>query len=347
MIKKYSAREEAMNIALQLFGYLILTVLAIVAPIFIVLLSIFQEGVSKLSAQYEIKKIKSEENLEKQWNKQNKPKKADVKEMEERLKKIKQVIKQIKSDIKTAEVKLAYLDPKKQMARLFIRLMLSFSGVVLAILIKTDILYTVIIILVSVISFTAALIILWKLLGIIVEVKKVIDEEKRETEIKTVDVLLALQEKLTTETEEVPLFLEDVYLSIGSKAIKDEEREFKFQINNKTQLKVAFQNDENVMVKNFEAGITLPSDFIVEKSKRYRITTDMNGDQTIRFKTDKIQAKTNYRFRSLIFTPIVENEYKIWTFIKAENIKPIRREIKIKIKEETPAEEIPEHVEPF
>ena len=55
-----------MNIALQLFGYLILTVLAIVVPIFIVLLSIFQEGVSKLSAQYEIKKKQSEKNLEEQ-----------------------------------------------------------------------------------------------------------------------------------------------------------------------------------------------------------------------------------------------------------------------------------------
>ena len=42
-----------MDIALQLFGYLILTVLTIVVPIFIVLLSIFQEGVSKLSKQYE------------------------------------------------------------------------------------------------------------------------------------------------------------------------------------------------------------------------------------------------------------------------------------------------------
>ncbi len=50
-----------MDIALQLFGYLILTVLSIVVPIFIVLLSIFQEGVSKLSEQYENQKSQSEE----------------------------------------------------------------------------------------------------------------------------------------------------------------------------------------------------------------------------------------------------------------------------------------------
>ena len=73
----------------------------------------------------------------------------------------------------------------------------------------------------------------------------------------------------------------------------------------------------------------------------------MHGDQTVRYETDKIHAKTNIHFRSLIFTPIVADEYKISTFIKAENIKPIYRNIKLKIKEETPAEETPEHVEPF
>ena len=86
-----------MNTALQLFGYLILTVLAIVVPIFIVLLSTFQEGVSKLSEQYENQKSQRKENFDKQWKKQTQLKKADVKEMEERLKKIKQVIKKIKS----------------------------------------------------------------------------------------------------------------------------------------------------------------------------------------------------------------------------------------------------------
>ncbi|GAH97141.1 unnamed protein product, partial [marine sediment metagenome] len=110
---------------------------------------------------------------------------------------LKRSIKEIETNKKTAEAKLVYLDPKKQMARLFIILMISFSGVVLASLIKTDIHYTVLIILFSVIFFTVALIILWKLLGIIVEVKKVIDDEKREAETKTVDALLALQEKLT------------------------------------------------------------------------------------------------------------------------------------------------------
>lgn len=343
--------ESAMDLALQLFGYLILTVLAIVVPIFIVLLSIFQEGVSKLSEQYENQKSKSEENLKKQWKKQTQLKKSDkVEEMEERMKKIKRSIKEIKTIKKTAETKLVYLDPKRQMARLFIILMISFSGVVLATLIKSDIYYTVLISLVSVIFFTTAVIILWKLLGIIVEVKKVIDEEKREAETKTVDALLALQEKLTKVKEETPLFLKDVYLTIGGKDIKDEEKEFEFPINSKKELKLLFHNHEDFMVKNLEVAIYLPSDFIVKKSTFYSVYIGTDGQQMICFELDKIHGKTYMGLGYLIFTPITEAEYDISSSIKAENIKPINRKFKFKIKEEIVdeiEEEIPEDVAPF
>lgn len=342
-----------MDIALQLFGYLILTVLAVVTPIFIVLLSIFQEGVSKLSEQYEIRKSQSEKNLKKQWKKHTQLKKSDkVKEMAEKMKKLKRSIKEIETNKKTAEAKLVYLNPKKQMARLFIILMISFSGVVLASLIKTDIHYTVLIILFSVIFFTIALIILWKLLGIIVEVKKIIDEEKRETETKTVDALLALQEKMTKVKEETSFFLKDVYLKINGKRIKeDEKEEFEFPVNSKRKLEIVFHNEEDAMVKNLRIYIVFPSEFIIEKSKYYSIMTDRNGEQFISYDADKIHGKMLVRFSPLIFTAIAEGKYKISTHIKAENIKPIYQNVKFKIEEgiveEIPEEKIPEDVEPF
>lgn len=343
-----------MDIALQLFGYLILTVLAIVVPIFIVLLSIFQEGVSKLSEQYENQKSQSEKNLKKQWEKQTKLKKSDkVEEMAEKMKKLKQSIEDIETIKKTAKTKLVYLNPKLQMARLFIILMISFSGVVLAILIKTDILYTVLIILVSVLFFIIALKILWTLLGIIVEVKKIIDDEKRGMEIRTVDALLAMQEKLTGAKDEVPLFLKNVRLSVEGVHIKeDEEKEFEFPTNIKKELLLSFYNAEDAMVKNLRTGLILPSDFIIEKSTDYKVYTAEDGRQNICFEVDMLHGQTSVHFKPLIFTPIVEGEYKIKAFIRAENIKPTYRKIKFKIEEEIPAEEIPaeeipEDVEPF
>lgn len=59
-----------MESSLQLFGYLILIFLGIVVPFLIILLSIFQEGISKLTAQYKNEKFISEENLKNQLKKQ-------------------------------------------------------------------------------------------------------------------------------------------------------------------------------------------------------------------------------------------------------------------------------------
>ena len=261
--------------------------------------------------------------------------------MAEKMKKLKLSIKEIETIKKTAETKLVYLNPKLQMVRLFVILLISFLGVILASLIKNNIYYIVLIILVSVIFFIVALRILWKLMAIIVEVKKIIDDEKREIETKTVDALLALQEKFTPAKEEVPLFLKKVSLNIEGVNITDEEREFEFPINIKKELSFSVHNKEDVMVKNFETGLTLPSDFTVEKSNYYSIFTDKNGEKTIRYEEDKIHAFTVHHFPPLIFTPIAEGKYDIRTFIKAENIKPILREIKFKIEEEIPGDEAP------
>ena len=184
------------------------------------------------------------------------------------------------------------------MVRLFIILLIPFLGVVLASIKRSNNYYTIPISLVSVIFFIVALIILWRLLGVIIEVKKIIDEEKKGMETKTVDALLVLQEKLAVtkeEKEEFPLFLKDVWLIIEEADIKDEEKEFEFPINVKKELKVVFYNNEELMVKNLDVGLTFSGDFMVEKSKYYSIVTESNGDQTVRYEIDKIHGKTRRR----------------------------------------------------
>lgn len=49
-----------MDQAFQLFGFLILAFLGVVAPILVVLISMFREGVLKLSNQYESERAQSE-----------------------------------------------------------------------------------------------------------------------------------------------------------------------------------------------------------------------------------------------------------------------------------------------
>ena len=77
--------------AITLFGFLILTFLAIIVPFFGILLSIFQEGISKLSEQYENEKSNSEKNIQAQLKKQARKKKLNVEEIERSIKELRRI----------------------------------------------------------------------------------------------------------------------------------------------------------------------------------------------------------------------------------------------------------------
>ncbi|GAI93989.1 unnamed protein product, partial [marine sediment metagenome] len=92
-----------MELAIELFGYLILTILGLVLPIVAILLSVFQEGISKLAQQYQAEISQSEENL-----------KTIAKAKRTDLAAIQQSIKELESTEKRARTKLSYLSPRKQ-----------------------------------------------------------------------------------------------------------------------------------------------------------------------------------------------------------------------------------------
>ena len=121
-----------MEQAIQLFGFLILAFLGVVGPILVILLSVFREGISKLTIQYENEKFQSEKNIKEQLKKIAEAENADVKEIEQSLKSLK-ALKMI------AETKLSYLNPKTQILQLFLPLLIAFLGVILAILTKTNV----------------------------------------------------------------------------------------------------------------------------------------------------------------------------------------------------------------
>jgi|GEM_PF-3880021 len=97
---------EIVEQAIQLFGYLILTFLAVPAPILVILLSIFREGRSKLTIQYENERFQSEKNIRGQLKKIGEAEKADVEQIQQSLYKLKAIKK-------GAQTKLSYLNPKK------------------------------------------------------------------------------------------------------------------------------------------------------------------------------------------------------------------------------------------
>lgn len=318
-----------MEQAIQLFGNLILAFLGVVAPILVILLSISREGISKLTIQYENEKSQSEKNIKEQLKRLAEAEETNVTEIEQSLKSLKAIKK-------TAEIKLSYLNPKRQVLRLFIPLLISLLGVILAILNKSNIYYAILSIAVSSICFAYAMVALWKLLDIIIEVRRTIDDDKKDRDMKTIELLSALVEKGTQ------YFLKAVYITLDDKNIEDNEGEITISADKKQELKIGITNDETRMAKNIEIGFIFPPDFIIEKTDYYSIYTDKTS-QIVRYTTALMHGNTDLHLSPLIITPIKEGDYKIRTFIKAENIESTHRALNLKVTER-PLAEISEEI---
>lgn len=239
---------------------------------------------------------------------------------------IEQSLNKLKAIKKTAETKLSYLNPRKQILRLYIPFLISFLGVILAILIKTNIYYVGLFIAISLICFIYSIIVLWKLLDIIIELKKTIDDDKKDMDMKTIELLSALGKK------SAEYFLKTVYIKIDDKKIQDGTSEITVSVDKKQELKMGITNLEPRMAKNIEIGFIFPLDFIIEKTDYYSIVTSKTI-QIIRYAIDLIHGNTNQLLFPLIITPLKEGDYKIKTFIKAENIESTYRNLNLKITE--------------
>jgi hypothetical protein len=308
-----------MEQGIQLYGFLVLTFLGVTAPILVILLSVFEEGRLKLTTQYENERSQSEKNIKEQLKKLTGTEETDVTEIKQSLKSL-EIIK------KTAEAKLSYLNPKKQMFQLYIPFLISFLGVILAILSKANVACVRLYIAVSLICFSYALVVLWKLTGTIIEVKKSINDGKKDMNMKIIKLLSALVKK------EDRYFLKDIYITIDDKKIEDNTGEITISADKKQELKIGIDNIETRMAKNVEIGFTFPPDFVIEKTSSYSIYTTKTK-QIVRYVTSLIQGKTNLILDSLIITPLKKGDYKIKTFIKAENIKSVSWDLNLKVTE--------------
>lgn len=306
-----------MELAIELFGYLILTMLAFVLPVVAILLSVFHEGISRLAQQYQSEVSQSEQNL-KTLAKAKKPDLAGIK----------QSIKELESISKRARAKLSYLNPRKQIIRLFIPLIFAFLGVVAtSILIKTNFYYALFL-LISLACAVYALIILWNLMGMIVEVKTIIDAEKRAAEPNTAELLASLAKEVADKTGQY--FLTKAYITWDGQDIVDDSYKTKIQANMKKEIKVGLQNYEMRMAKNIQIGFIFPTSFIIDKTG-YTSITRIETEQIVRYETTIVHGNTNQSFESLFITPLELDAYKVRTFVKAENIETTYRTITIEV----------------
>ena len=139
-------------------------------------------------------------------------------------------------------------------------------------------------------------------------------------------------------------FLKNVCISIDDKKIKDSTGEITVFVNKKQDLKIGISNSEVRMAKNVEIGFIFSSDFIIEKISYYSIYTD-ETKQIVRYTTRFLQGHTHSNMGHLIITPIKVGDYKITTFIKAENIESIYRDVNLRVTERPVTEIVKEILE--
>ena len=321
-----------MELAIQLYGYLILTFLAIVTPIFGILLSIFREGLSKLSTQYENEIALTKGNIKKQAEQIAKTEEANTAKVGELIKQLEKGRKTLEKKEKVAKAKLSYLNPRTQILLLFSLLSVSFVGVILAILCKDCTFYRGLSIVISLGFFGTVLVRLDKLLGVIIEVRKTIDEDRKEREadrgereMRTIELLSTLAKK------ELDYFVKDICITVNGKDIKDDRVEIEVSNNVKSSLEIAVNSSDDMMAKNIEIAFAFDPSFVIEKKKYYEIYTEKTH-QIVRYILKFIHAKTYMLFEPLIVTPMKEGEFEVKTVIKGENIKPTFRKFKLKVR---------------
>lgn len=144
--------------------------------------------------------------------------------------------------------------------------------------------------------------------------------------IKIIELLSVLVEK------EARYFLKDICITIDDKKIEDNAGEITISADKKQELKIGINNSETRMAKNVQIGFIFPPDFVIEKTSSNSIFTMKTG-QIVRYVTSLIHGNTNLTLGSLIITPLKKGDYKINTFIKAENIESFYRDLNFKVTE--------------
>src|SRR5713226_341696 len=308
-----------MERAIQLLGQLLLVFIGFVVPIVGLLISLFREGISKLTAEFQNQRQQSEQNIKDQLQKLAQAETTDTTKVKESLKELEKIKK-------LAVRKISLLNPRNQMLRLTVPLLLSYV-VLMFFPIKNESYALVLLTLLGCISVGYAIYAFWSSVGVLSEVVGAVNSEKKDQEKRSLELLSAIVDKVDKGSD---YFLKNVYISVDNNLIKDDGVKFAAEVNKKRELKISVQNNEKRMAKNVEIGFIIPPDFIVEKSESYSLYTS-ETEQVVRYSSAAIHGNTKLLLKSLIVTPLKQETASIRTFVNAENIESISRKIEITV----------------
>lgn len=303
--------------AVRLYGTLLLALLGVVVPLFSILLSVFREGSVKLSNQYEAERAETEKKIREQVQKDT------------RIEEIKIALRKLEKNKRMAMARLAYLDPKEQVARLLVPLLLAFVATAIYLAIN-DIATPVskfLLLSVSLLTLGYGARVFMKLLSVLVEVISKVEDKKNDESQRTIQLLTSIVEAVQKSTD---IFLEKVYVVVDDQIIKTAGQEISMKADAKREFRMAIVNYDDRLAKNVEIGLIFPKQgFLVEKPPFGSLYTSENGDQIVRFEGGLIHGNTTFLRGGLSITPLKRGEYEITSWVKGENIKAIHRNLKV------------------
>ena len=324
-----------------LFGRLILAFLGVVAPLFVILLSVFREGMALLSSRYANERNQAQTNLV-----------AQLKELDSKsnVEDVEQTIKKLKVNKKSAEKKMRRLSPRLQILSTFLPFFVAFVFLLVSSSF-TDNYYKASFLCVSGITFCYGLYTLWWLLDVLIEVRKSISDRdgetktnERELAAKNIDLLTSLSItmlelrkmldgqggsqskseellKLIAESES-KRFLKNVQLIINGQPTDQPGAKTSIPQNKPSPLKITLLNTEPRMAKDVEIGLIFSPDFLIEKSDKFSIYSD-ESTQVVRYQFSPVHGNTRQILSPLTVTAMKKTDTRVRTFIKAENIETI------------------------
>jgi len=310
-----------MNLFIDLFGNLVIAILAFIPIISSSLLAIFHDGINILVNQNENEVSRTEDNIRQQLTVISK-KQTKIDE-----KSILKTLNTLKKTKKKATKKLHLLNIKMQTILIAIPLILSFVLIQLSTL-KIDnffyfrnrsvqISHCVPFLITAGLLFCFSVLKIWKIFEIIVEVKKASDEENDKINNNKFDRVIELLEKIGDGTKN---FVKNFSLEVNGTNLSTVKPTISISCQKDNSFKIKFINNEtDKVVKNLEVGLILPNSFLINTSSDYSITSNTE-DQIIRIKRELTQSQTRATLSTLEIRPLEIGNFDVTSFIKAENI---------------------------
>lgn len=301
------------DIVFQIYGTLILALAGFVLPILAIAMSAFPEGVKLLRQTYENEQKQAEGNLEDEIKKQNSKSEINYEVLEKN-------IKTLKLTRDKARRHLVYLNPQYILSRSVITVSICLVSFLLGILFYNQTLYIPLVLFILSLAFLVWILVIFSnSIGIIIEASAAVQNIRRSTEEKTLELLTALVDNSKNEGDS--LFIDPKYIRVffnNEEVIV--EKKYKFSVNNKHTINIELNNSSDFMLKTAELGFVFPTEFLVEGDVISNVYTG-DKEKIIRFKYNHLQSHVRQVVGSIDITFLKIGTFKVYTFVKGENLK--------------------------